>query len=279
MLKISVLSIFVFGSMIVLPADLFAGAWTVPEGHWYIESYSKYYWADSDFNADGKKTPKANNGFYEEIRTELKAEYGLRDNLNLLLSLPFKHASYEDDNGTSTTTGLEDLWLRTKFRLTQEPVVSSLIFGAKFPAGYDENDSPALGDGQIDGEIKFLVGKSFPSRDGFFPFYIGAEVGFRPRNKEPTNEIPYLLEFGFNPTDRLMFKGTLDGVEGIAGTGKEEEDWLKWTANIVYKISGGFSTVYREETSVNLEIAYGETFDGRNTAVGSEIVLNIAFQF
>lgn len=260
---------------IAYPKSAFAGAWTVPKGHLYIESYNKYYCAEYDFNADKKKVRKSNNGKYEEYYTEVKLEFGVTDDLNILAYLPYKEVRYKDDNGKSENSGLGDMWLRTKFRFTQEPFTSSAMLGVKFPMGYDDNESLALGTEQIDGEAKILIGKNFTN----FPSYLGVELGYRARAEERTNEIPYFFEFGFQPTDKIMIKTVLDGIEGLSGTGKIEEDYTKWTLSLIYKLKGGFSSVYRGEPSINLEIGYGKTFRGKNSSSAKEIFANLSTQF
>ena len=49
--------------------DAYAGAWTLPQGYFYIEWFNKYYADKKNFNADRKKTSKGNNGKYGEWRS------------------------------------------------------------------------------------------------------------------------------------------------------------------------------------------------------------------
>ena len=209
--------------------------------------------------------------------TELKIEYGLTDNLNLLSSIPYKVALWKDDYNRNTTNGVGDIWMRLKYRICGQPEMPfafSLQPGLRFPGGYDENDSPALGKGEIAGEMKLIATRSFST----LPCYTKIETGFRPRAEEPTDEIPYFFEFGYYPLEWLMFKTTVDGVEGLAGTGDDEEDYTKWTAHLIYSPKGGFGA-FRKEDILNFELSYGNTFEGKNTSNGSEVVFNITYQF
>lgn len=241
------------------------GAWTLPEGKLYCELYNKYYWHKSEFNDKGKRTNWSANGHYNEIRAELKLEYGLTDDLTLLLYLPYKEAHWHDDNAKYTTKGIVDIWTGAKYRLFSEPFVLSLQTRVKIPTHYNEHDTPSLGRRQVDGEIKLLLGKSLVP---FISGYTKAELGFRARNEEPTNQIPYFYELGYNLTDYLTLKATLDGVEGISGTGKIDEDYIKWTLGPICKI-GDYA----------IELGYGNTFAGKNSSAAEEVILSLSSQF
>ncbi len=271
-----VLALSVVTIILSASTNLYAGAWVLPKGQLYMELYSKYYYADSDFDSDGTgKIPKANNGAYHETYLEYKFEYGLFDKVNLLFSIPYKFALSEDDNGEHRNTGLADVWTGVKLNILEKPIVTSLQFRVKFPTMYDKNESPALGTEYIDGEAKILLGKSFIT----IPSFIGVELGYRGRGgKNTDDEIPYFVEAGYFPTKRIMLKATLDGVEGLAGTGPEE-DYAKWGVAAAYSFVGGFSSVTRAEKSFNIELGYNNTFKGKNTGVGSEGVVKASYQF
>lgn len=269
-LTLSVLTIILFAG-----TNLYAGAWMLPKGQLYMELYSKYYYADSDFDSDGTgKIAKANNGAYHETYLEYKFEYGLFDKVNLLFSIPYKFALSEDDTGEHRNTGLGDIWTGVKFNILQKPVVTSMQFKVKLPTMYDKQESPSLGTEYVDGEARVLLGKSFVR----IPSFVGLEVGYKGRGGAQNDEIPYLVEAGYYPTKRIMLKGLLDGVEGLAGTGSEE-DYAKWGVAAAYSFIGGFSSITRTEKSFNIELGYNNTFKGKNTGVGSEGVVKVSYQF
>lgn len=247
------------------------------KGKTFIELYNKYYWHNTEFDEGGERHRWAYNGSYHEVASELKLEYGLTDDLNFLCSIPYKEAVWKDDYNRNTTSGIGDCWMRLKYRVfrqAQLPWSLSLQPGFRFPGGYNENDSPSLGRGELAGELRLIATRSFYS----LPCYAKIETGYRGRAEEPTDEIPMLLEWGYYPTDWLLFKTTVDGVEGLGGRGDVEEDYTKWTAHLIYSPKGGFKT-FRKEGSLNFEFAYGNTFEGKNTSNGSEVVINISYQF
>jgi tetratricopeptide (TPR) repeat protein len=239
------------------------GAWTLREGSLYCELYNKYYWHHAQFNDEGKKVKWASRGRYREIRTELKTEYGLSDDLTLLTYIPYIEAHWKDDNGESQSQGFTDIWLGGKYCFLRDPLILSLQLRSKFPARYDEDRPPSLGSGKMDIESRLLAGKSFSP---YLPAYTKAELGFKGRRGNPTNEIPYFLEFGYNLTDKWLLKTTLDGIEGISGTGKVDEDYTKWTISSIYKIMD----------EINLELGYGNTFAGKNSSAADEVIFNLS---
>ena len=240
-----------------------------------MELYSKYYYTDRDYDSDGNgKVEKANHGAYREAYLEYKFEYGLLHKLNLLLYIPYKFALSEDDNGQHRNTGLGDIWAGIKLNIIEEPIVTSLLFKVKFPTMYDKNENPALGSEYIDAEARVLLGRSFVK----IPSFLGFEVGYKGRGGPQNDEIPYFLEAGIYPTKRTMLKGMLDGVEGLAGTGAEE-DYAKWGVAVAYSFIGGFSSVFRTENSLNLEFGYNNTFKGKNSGVGTEGIIKLSSQF
>jgi hypothetical protein len=143
----------------------------------------------------------------------------------------------------------------------------------KFPAGYDEHDSPSIGNGQIDQEIMLLSAKSFGSL-----FYLKADLGYRWRYEEPADTIPYFFEFGYHPLDRLLFKAALDGVESIKDTGRIE-DYTKWVASMLFTLKKWINPLFNTEDKVDLELGYGETFTGKNASAASEVFAKILYYF
>lgn len=283
----------------ILPSEVFAGAWTVPKGNWYVELYNKYYWHDSRFDANRDSTKWGYGGRYTEWMSELKAEYGITDKFNLLASIPYKHAMWSDHFNHNVTSDVGDSWARAKYRFFDEttmPFVFSGQGGVRIPGPYKEKDSPTLGSKEWAGEIRLIASKSF----SFLPSYGGVEVAYRPRLKDPANEIPYFFEYGYYPTNWVMLKGTLDGVKAIRGTGIKE-DYAKWTASIILSLRGTFGTFRKkaleeeamEEVEIGwpavlwrlkryigeIELGYGNTFIGKNTSAASEIFFKAINQF
>ena len=285
------------GALGVLCTAARGGAWLVQKNDWRVELNSKHYRADTDFDADGDQSSKPNGGKYTEFRSELKVDFGFSDRLNLLLGVPAKWARYEDDNISQRTDGVEDIRFGAKYSFSDDPVASrvfSVQGMVKVPAGYDRGDSPPLGDGQTDIELRLLVGQSFlrkseagdvsdppegsprreATRDGAF---LGLELGYRWRAEDPADEIVYLAQGGMHLVGGVSLQGELDGVESLDCTG-DEEDYHIWRTGLLYQSRGGASPI-RFGRSVGLGIWYGMTYAGKNTSKGNEIVAKIFWEF
>lgn len=273
------------------------GAWLVQKDDWRVEFNNKYYWTDTDFDADGDQTSKPKGGKYTECRSELKVDFGFSDRLNLLFAVPAKWAKYEDDNSSQRTDGVGDIRFGAKYSFSDDPVASrvfSLQGMVKVPAGYDTGDSPPLGDGQTDLELRLLVGQSFlreseagnvsdtpegsprreATRDGAF---LGLELGYRWRAGDPADEIVYLAQGGVHLARGVSVQAELDGVESLDFTG-DEEDYHIWRTGLLYQSKGGASPI-RFGRSLGLGIWYGMTYAGRSTSKGEEVIAKIFWEF
>jgi hypothetical protein len=234
--------------------------WYLKQGEFYGETYNKYYWDNHKFDNKGKKKRWDYDGKYNEIRTELKLEYGIIDRLTLMFYTVAKEAHWKDSYKSCTKKGFTEVWPGVRFLLFEDPFICSLQLRVKIPLHYNEQAVPALGTHQTDEEIKILTAQRWPKLPGYTKF----ELGFKERNEEPTNEIVYFTQLGYNLTGNLILELTLEGVEGLAHTGEVEEDWTKGTFGPVFKVG-----------ALNLKFGYGNTFAGKNTSAAEEIVFSI----
>ncbi len=137
-----------------------AGAWTLPRERWYAEYFYRYFGSKKTFNSEGHSGRRPKTALFADIRNEWKLEYGVTDWFNLLASLPYISSHYRDDNLDLLRTGIGDIYVRTKFRATTTPLVSSVQFSWKIPGAYDPHKNP-IGDGQFDFESRLLLSRSW----------------------------------------------------------------------------------------------------------------------
>lgn len=156
-----------------------AGAWTIPRNHWYVEYFYRYFYNKRDFDADGESVRKVKAGIFRDIRNEFKLEYGVLDELTFLASVPYQSAHFRDDSVDLLNANVGDIWLRTKWRLLEEPIVTSLQTSWKIPSAYDPNESPGLGDGQFDFETRLILSRAW----NFDPYQ--AQVSRQPSDPSP----------------------------------------------------------------------------------------------
>jgi len=161
---------------------VWAGAWTLPKHRWYVEYFYRYFSSKHTFDRDGRRVRRPKAGFFSDIRNELKLEYGVTDWWNLLASAPYLSSHFRDDSVDLLRTGVQDVSLRTKFRVLNhpllaatQPLVGSAQFSVKIPT-YDANENP-LGDGQVDVESRLQLSQAW----AFSPYTVSS-TGRAPRH-------------------------------------------------------------------------------------------------
>lgn len=142
-------------------SPVWAGAWTVPRNRWYTEYFARYFGSKKEFDARRNTSRRLKSASFRDIRHELKLEYGLADWWNVLASLPYQSSHYQDRNGDLLTTNVGDIYVRTKLRWMTQPIVGSVQFSWKIPNAYNPNESPALGDGQVDFDTRLQLSRAW----------------------------------------------------------------------------------------------------------------------
>ncbi|MCK4851655.1 MAG: hypothetical protein KAS86_00945 [Candidatus Omnitrophica bacterium] len=264
------------------PALSHAGAWTLEQGRTWIEIFSRYTYANECFDPDGNKS-RWNNGAFSEIwDVEGKVEYGVTDDLSLLLGIPYTWSTWKDDyilhgaNQELKHEGFKELTFGGKYQFfKKKPVVAAVqVKGFIYPYT-DRNKEPALSGYGNAVEVRGILSSSFDVLERFC--YVSAESGYKLMSKrwigdsDWADTIPVFAEAGFSPVDWLMLKGEIDCSISLPGTGRIKDTYT-WRAGPIFSLMGrGFSSVRKgttappsEETfSLNLELQYGQTFAGR----------------
>jgi len=274
-------------SILATSKPAYAGPWTLSRRGKFAEIYHKFYHASHDYDKDKQVSRKANDGRYDEYYLEIKGEWGITDNLNYLASLTYKDVRYRNDPITGERTfqrgtSLGDLWLQIKYRFMDETkndpnfFTTAMQLSGKFPMFYDRNNPQPPGTGYIDGGLTYLIGKNLPGINS----YAAAETGFFLKGGPKSNYIPYSVEYGWQATEHFMLKGVVEGIESLSHWAGLEEDYTVWDVFLIYTKKGEVSTVYRDTTrNLNIQVGYGETFRGRNTGKGEELIFSTSYRF
>ncbi|NIV92320.1 hypothetical protein GWN42_05830 [candidate division KSB1 bacterium] len=255
----------------------YSGAWTHKRGHFYTKLGLLLFDSSSQYTLDGDREPLANNGRVTDLGIYYYLEYGIYDDLTIVTSVPFKRINFscaiEDCGGTSS--GVGDLYFGLRYRLSQAEWIVSLQSGLKLAPGYETDEealdsAPPLGDGQTDVEFRLLFGRSILNYNG----YVNIDVGYRAREGEPVDEVPFSLELGYNLTKDYLLIGQLQGVRSISekasqtdfrivdgmlvdfvGTGAVE-DFAKARLQLIYRVS----------PMLDLSFEFEQVLLGRNTS-------------
>ncbi len=252
---------------------LMAGSQTVTAGAWVPgdgDGYNKFAIApykSTDFFG--------NNPDFKEfigINYSLYAEHGLGDNIAVYGTLLYQDLEQTTTQGITTRgSGFGDVELGVRYQFLSDPVVLSTAFLVKLPWLYDRKAELPLGNGQVDYESRLLLGKSL-NQFGYF----GVELGYRYRTGDPSDEIRYLVEYGFNATDNLYFRTKLDGTQSVGNsTPFDASSSPNLSATPEFdlgklEVTGGWSFGKQQDNQSRwgLELTWNKDLYGRNALDG-----------
>jgi len=297
-------SILFFGlTAFLFPQNAFGGAWTVPQYKVWGEYSFKWSWSKDDYGPgpDQQRDRKSNSARSWGWTMEPKLEYGVTDWFNLLFSMEYKEQKYKEYDRPPAwgpfrrkNHGLTSIKIGGKMRFLKDPLVVSGLLKVHIYPGYGNYNGddpafrhqPSIGDGEDMLELRALFGKElyvpigqfFGDSDYKLKCYGGLETGYRFKNRDVNNDIPFLIEGGIWPLKWLLVKTEVDGVWSHDGTGNVEKDYAIWRIGPVFQILAG-DAITKQGKMFNIEVQYGRTFWGRNTSDDQEIILKAQSQF
>ena len=274
-----------------VPAQLGAGAWTQAPGGLYLKIAGLSFRSQEYLNAEGKRLDRLEKPSMEELsdrNASLYLEYGVRERLTLVASLPYKrlvHKKTEVRHFESLDTtitrifpdenesGFADLEMRLRWRVLQDPAVVSVTLGGKLPLGYEmqEESNVPLGTAEIDGDTRLLVGKSlYP-----LPGYVTSGIGYRRRRGIFSDELLYSFEAGFTYKD-LLVKGVAEGVRTFGDCGATGAMGMLIGDQNSLKLAPGVIWSLNERLEIGADLFHIAA--GCNTAAGTTWALGLAFK-
>lgn len=276
MIKLVQGSLVVFMLLAVSATTSFAGAWTAPKYGFYEKLAFNFYYSNDTFDKTGSRVDTANNGKFSDYNISNYFEFGLTDELTVINSLTYKWL--EDDNDLRRTKGygLGDVDLGVRYKLMDNTigVVSSQAL-VKIPGPYDRNDPLPLGNGQFDGELRLLYGRTlYP----LIPAYGNVEIGYRWRAGDPSDEFRYLVEFGVDVTKSLYGRLKLDGIYSIDNGNKFADDGNPTTTNNFDLGKLEVTAGYKIAPAWGVEFTVTPSLYGQNTAAGTNFALGFYYK-
>ena len=190
MLTLSALFLILSG---LLPQQANAGAWAKKKGEYYAKLSSISYSADEHFTADGKREPLSTpDDSFDADQVFLYVEYGVMERLTLVADGNWGELVNRSMQVRDANSGVGDLGIGAKYQWLDAPVVLAPYIKLKIPTGYDSDDNPSLGTGDVDLEFQLLASRSlYP-----WPVYVGAELGYRLRGSGESVGAGSSLGFG-----------------------------------------------------------------------------------
>ena len=260
-----------------------AGAWGLTNGEISVEMYNSSYQTDTDLDRNGERIAKPNNGEYKSYTTELKLEtYTPIPDLNFLFALPFRWATYKDDNVDLDNAGFSDTRVGLKYILSRD-VKGSRVFAVsgelQIPTG-DTSSDPVLGKDQYYADLRVLFGQSFlPKTVGTperfakrYQAFVVTELGYR-RWEDSPGQVVYLAQGRSHLGAGFSLQGEVDGVEAVESDG---ESYTVVRIGPAWKNSNSADPVERS-SDVTLALQWGEVVRGENTSDAHELVLKLRY--
>jgi hypothetical protein len=263
-----------------------AGPWTRSRGGYFAKFSASYLYTRSELDAAGVEValltsnPLVRDAAYREVVLASYVEYGLRERVTLVGSLPFKIATSTRTEISSdatlireidvTNAGLSDLYIAARGGLVRGRFPAALEAGVKVPLGYERvpaNGGPALGTGEVDATALLSAGLAGVSA------YASAWVAYRVRGGVLDDDVGFAVEAGAH-SGRFFAQALVEGwyttgavvpLEVSATMVAPNQDVLKLIA------SAGART--GEHTSLAAEVY--QVLDGRNTATGTTVAVSL----
>ncbi len=275
---------------------LFAGAWTLKRGDLWVKTSFLYQKTTERFFSRITPCPIEEGGncsegqrvkFPFDGESEVKAvfldlNYGLLNNLQLDVQIPFYDISFTDlaDPDRPSTSEIGDLRFGAKYQVVSRPLVATLKLEAKAPTGFFNRDAEIvpIGDGQWDFDVVAQFGKSVWPIPAYVNFDLGYRFRFEPdvktSTRNPGNEIVFRGEAGYNVLSSLLVKAAVSGLygnkfkqEGLIIQDSQREVLL-FEPGVVWNLWGGLA----------LDAGLQLSLSGKNYTAGETFNFGLSYQ-
>jgi hypothetical protein len=217
----------------------------------------------------GVKFP--DSGKFKDLNLSIYGDLGVSDFVTFLFSTSYKKLSYKNHSNA----GFGDIEVGAKRKILTDPFLISIQVLLKIPP-YTESTELSLGNAQVDLESRLLFGQSLKILNKFG--YWGFESAYRMREREPSDEIRFLLEAGVLISTKLYARSKLDAIFSTKGTATYIANTPAITTD--YDLTRLEMTLgYRIFDSFSAELTWMQALTGRNTSIGEVFSGGLAVSF
>ncbi len=258
--------------LIQIPDPARAGAWTQPRGGYYLKLEAAGLSTDQAFDAAGNQVDyisALSPGTYQERLMRAYAEYGLAPRLTLVGATAYQWLEVREEGAVWQTWGLSDIRIGARYGLPTTDVVTALAAELKIPSGYDGDDFPALGSGDPDLSLSFLIGRSFGR------IYLTGDAGYNLRSGALENEWMWSAEAGFRATTRVSLRASLRGRS--AKGADESGNNLDPTQVNSRSLKAAGTLVFSATRQFDIEAAATGALSGQQALAGTEASLALVW--
>jgi len=186
-------------AMLMFPAAAEANGFPQPRGEGRVIGTLILSKSDKGFDDDGDVIDIPD---YKQVQIYLNGEYGLTDDLTLLLTPSFRDVSV--DAGGRDTSGLNFVELGGRYRVGQSgPATFSVQATARIPGKTYRDPIAQLNQDGMEYDVRAQVGVGL-GQGGNAGFFI-AEAGYRLRDDDPPNEVHADFTLGLRAAPKLLF--------------------------------------------------------------------------
>lgn len=221
-----------------LPSFARAGAWMQPKGHGQNILTSTFTTSGMGFDANGRAIDIPR---YNKFELDALTEYGLTDNVTAILQPQLRSVSIAPPTDAAQTgAGYTDLGARVRLWSNGWSVVSGQAL-LRIPGSSDKNDPAEIGSTDTQVDVRGLYGHSF--KIGVWQAFLDAELAYRYRSGDPSNEIRADLTIGVRPKPDLLFMAqsfntfSQGPAQGVFSQGREH----KLALSVVWDVSKNWS--------------------------------------
>lgn len=250
---------------LVLPAPAWASAWTQPQGQGQIIVTGVYSNSTRGYDSDGNTI---DIGDYEKVEAYVLAEYGLTDELTLIVNPSFRHVGIEGPGGNTTGLGYTEIGARYRIAEGNGWVVS-LQGTARIPGTKRRDSLAQVGNTDAEYDLRALVGHGF--RLGGMDAFMDIQGSYRLRDGDPPNEYRADITFGIRPAERVQliaqsFNTISDGAgEGVFPSYRYHNAQL--------------SVVYDLDERLSLQLGGIATLGGENALRERGVIAGLWYRF
>jgi hypothetical protein len=226
------------------------------------------------YGSNGKPSPFANAGRFQQIDFGDYIELGVSPRWTLVLNLPVVSVQYDDRFNSAASGGFGDFEIAARRRLNRLSSRWALSgqFTVKVPL-YKGSLEPAPGNHQDDFEGRLLLGRG--SDWGERHWFWDAEAAYRYRAVAPADQLRGDFTAGVDVARRCMLLGQFYSIKGL-------RNGQPLTANANPNAQSDFdlykaqaSLVLRVRRNTRIQLGWGHTLAGRNTGKGGGFILGM----
>ena len=264
-MKAMILTLCLVTFLLLSPQLCQAGAWTQKKQFSYHHLTLTYYETNTQFTKTGEIISFNNRGRFEKKELNYYLEYGISDRLTLVGNFFYDWIEYRDDFSDLTNHGFSSSEIALRYKLLERSFVLSLQSLVSIPPRSREDPVIPITNGQLDLELRLLLGRYFPQSKT----YTNMEFGVRKRFEEPADELKCQLLAGFKNWKPWEFVLQYDGTISLKN-GKSTEipqyDIIRTNEYDLHRVSG--TIIYHLKGSRSLSLQYYRHLAGKNTGEG-----------